>query len=210
MAATHSTIGRIPNLVLVTDRHATAGRNLVDVVTRALGAGLPAVHLRDKDLPGREIHAIAERLRAATRSAGALLYVNDRVDVAVAVEADGVHVGGASLPVDVARALLPAGMQIGQSTHGLDEVRVSTADFLFFGPVHDTPSKRAFGAPQGMAQLRQAVAAARAPVIAIGGLDVGRAAAARNAGAHGIAVVRAILAAGDPAAATRDLLAALR
>ncbi len=194
----------------MTDRHETAGRDLVDVVTRALGAGLPAVQLRDKDLPGREIHAIAAQLRAATRSARALLYVNDRVDVAIAVEADGVHLGGVSLPVDVVRTLLPAGMQIGQSTHALDEVRASTADFLFFGPIHDTPSKRAFGPPRGEAQLRQAVTAARVPVIAIGGLDADRAAAARDAGAHGIAVVRAVLAAADPGAATRDLLAALR
>ena len=91
MTATHSTNPRIPKLFLVTDRTATGGRDLVAVVEQALAAGLPAVQLRDKDLPGRALFHLAERLRAATHRSGALLFVNDRVDVARAVGADGVQ-----------------------------------------------------------------------------------------------------------------------
>jgi thiamine-phosphate pyrophosphorylase len=195
-----------PRLVLVTDRHATAGRDLVDVVAAALDAGLPAVQLRDKDLPGRALLALAERLRVLTASAGALLLVNDRIDVAVAVGADGVHLGGGSLPADVARRLLPPGALVGVSTHAPAEVASATADFVFFGPVYATPSKAAFGPPLGVAGLRQAVAAARVPVLAIGGVTARTVPETRATDAAGVAVIRAILAADDPALATRDLL----
>ena len=171
---------RIPGLVLVTDRHATAGRDLVAVVAAALDAGLPAVQLRDKDLPGGPLFALAERLRAATAQTGALLFVNDRLDVALGVGADGVHLGGGSMPADVARRLVGADALIGVSTH--------------------TP---------GEARLAEAVRAAAIPVLAIGGVTAARVPAVRAAGAAGVAVIRAILAAPDPAAATRELLAAL-
>jgi len=193
--------------VLVTDRRAAGDRDLVEVVRRALDAGLPAVQLREKDLPGRPLLALAERLRRATTERGALLFVNDRLDVALAAGADGVHLGERSFPVAVARALLP-GLLVGASVHSVDDVAASTADFLFFGPVFATPSKAAFGLPQGIARLGAAARATSIPVFAIGGLDAGTCAAARGAGAHGIAVIRAILAADDPAAATRTLLTA--
>jgi thiamine-phosphate pyrophosphorylase len=199
----------IPRLVLVTDRHATDGRDLVGVVEQALDAGLPAVQLRDKDLAGRPLFTLAERLRAATRRTGAMLFVNDRVDVAIAVGADGVQLGAASLPVAVARRLMPASCPIGQSTHGLDETCATVADFVVFGPVFATPSKQAYGAPQGIAALGRVVGDARVPVLAIGGIDAANAASVRAAGAHGIAVIRAILGASDPASATRTLLAVL-
>jgi thiamine-phosphate pyrophosphorylase len=204
--------GAPPRLVLVTDRHATAGRDLVDVVGTALDAGLPAVQLRDKDLPGRPLHELAERLRVATARRGALLFVNDRIDVAIAVGADGVHLGGGSLPIDVARRLLPAGRLIGVSVHAPAEVAaaaVAGADLCVFGPVFATPSKAAFGPPQGEDRLRAAVAAAAMPVLAIGGVGAAEVPRVRAAGAAGVAVIRAILAAPDAAAATRALLAAL-
>ena len=203
---------RFPPLVLVTDRHATAGRDLVAVVTRALDAGLPAVQLREKDLPGRPLLALAEALRAATTHAGALLLVNDRIDVAIAVGADGVHLGGESMPVDVARRLLPASALVGVSAHAPSEVAAAAAagaDLAFFGPVYATPSKAAYGPPQGLARLAEAVRAAAIPVLAIGGVGTEEVRAVRAAGAAGAAVIRAILAADDPAAATRALLAAL-
>jgi thiamine-phosphate pyrophosphorylase len=209
MTGTHSTIGRIPKLLLVTDRHATAGRELVDVVALALDAGLPAVQLRDKDLSGRALFALAERLRAATARTGARLFVNDRVDVARAVGADGVQLGAASLPVEVVRGLLGDGALVGYSAHGLDEVRATGADFVLFGPVYETPSKRAYGPPQGVARLHAAVAAAAVPVLAIGGIEPSRLGEIRDTRAHGVAVVRAILAAPDPREATRRLLVAI-
>ena len=200
----------VPSLVLVTDRNATAGRDLGDVVAAALDAGLPAVQLRDRDLPGRPLLALAERLRLLTARAGALLLVNDRVDVAVAAGADGVHLGGASMPVEVARRLLPPGALVGVSTHAVPEVAAATADFAFFGPVHATPSKAAFRPPQGVARLREAVAVARIPVLAIGGITRPHIPDLRAAGAAGVAVIRAILSADDPGSATRALLEALR
>ena len=200
----------VPSLVLVTDRNATEGRDLGDVVAAALDAGLLAVQLRDRDLPGRPLLALAERLRLLTARAGALLLVNDRVDVAVAAGADGVHLGGASMPVDVARRLLPPGALVGVSTHAVPEVAAATADFAFFGPVHATPSKAAFGPPQGVARLREAVAVARIPVLAIGGITRPHIPDLRAAGAGGVAVIRAILSADDPGSATRALLEALR
>jgi thiamine-phosphate pyrophosphorylase len=197
----------VPSLVLVTDRHTAGDRDLVAVVARALDGGLPAVQLREKDLPGRALLRLAEALRAATARARALLFVNDRIDVALAVGADGVHLGGGSLPVAVARGLVPPGALIGVSTHSIAELAdAAGADFAFFGPVYATPSKPA---PQGVERLRAGVRAAAMPVIAIGGVTAARAAELRAAGATGVAVIRAILAADDPGAATRALLAAL-
>jgi len=199
-------VGGVPRLVLVTDRAATGGRDLVDVVRAGLDAGLPAVQLRDKDLPGHALVSLAEALRAATTRTGALLLINERVDVALAVGADGVQLGRGALPVSAARLLLGPDRLIGVSTHAPGEITAG-ADFALFGPVWATPSKS--GPPQGAARLAEAVRAARVPVLAIGGVGAAEVAAARAAGAAGVAVIRAILAADDPGAATRALLAAL-
>jgi thiamine-phosphate pyrophosphorylase len=109
------------------------------------------------------------------------------------------------MPVEVARVLLPPGTLVGESTHTLDEVRNTRADFVVFGPVYDTPSKRAYGPPQGD-RVHDALAATPVPLIAIGGIDPATATPLLAAGVHGLAVIRAILAAPDPAAATRALL----
>ncbi|HZP43155.1 MAG TPA: thiamine phosphate synthase [Candidatus Binatia bacterium] len=197
----------VPRLVLVTDRGATGGRDLLAAVALALDAGLPAVQLREKDLPGRELLALAERLRAATSARKALLFVNDRVDVALAVDADGVHLGQASMPAGAVRALLPPGALVGVSTHSPAELAAAAgADFAFFGPVFPTPSKPA---AQGEAALAAAVRATALPVLAIGGVTAARVPHLTGAGAAGVAVIRAILAADDPGRATRALLAAL-
>lgn len=164
------------------------------------------MQLREKDLPGRALAALAAELRELTAAAGALFFVNDRLDVAVAVGADGVHLGGGSIPLADARRLLPSRALVGVSVHAPDELTACTADFALFGPIFDTPAKRPFGPPQGLDRLRAAVAASAIPVLAVGGITPETAAAVRAAGAAGIAVIRAILAASDPAAATRALL----
>jgi thiamine-phosphate pyrophosphorylase len=164
------------------------------------------VQLRDKDLAGRELLCLAERLRVATSACGAELWVNDRVDVALAVAADGVQLGAATIPVPVVRGFVPSWMRIGYSAHAVAEAAECDADVVVFGPVWETPSKREFGAPQGPERLREAAREAAAPVVAIGGIDADRARTARAAGAAGVAVIRAILAADEPAAATRALL----
>ena len=196
---------------LVTDRRQTGGRDLEPVVEAALRGGVRAVQLRERDLSTRDLLALATRLRALTSRHGALLLVNDRIDVALACGADGVHLPASSFAVRDARALLGPRRLIGVSTHHPNEVAAaaeSGADFVVFGPVHDTPSKRPYGPPLGLAALRRAAAEASIPVYAIGGIDAAGAAEARRSGAAGVAVVRAILAAADPAAVAAQLAAA--
>jgi thiamine-phosphate pyrophosphorylase len=204
---------RVPALMLVTDRTATGGRDLVDVAALALEAGVRFVQLREKDMSGRALLHLAERLREVTARFGALLVVNERVDVAVACGADGVHLGAGAMPVGAVRGLLDAGKIVGVSTHTVDDVREALragVDYLVFGPVYETPSKVAFGAPQGLERLAAAVAAARGtPVFAIGGVVADAIPQVRACGAAGVAVIRAIVGAADPGAASRALLAAL-
>jgi thiamine-phosphate pyrophosphorylase len=199
-------------LCLVTDRTLTRGRDLVVVVDECLAAGLPAVQVREKDLGAGDLAFLCRRLRPLTLDRGALLIVNDRVDVALAVGADGVQRTGASLPVEDIRALVDKRLRVGASVHALEEAveaEVKGADWVFFGPVYDTPSKRAWGPPQGLARLEAVAAALRIPVIAIGGLTPARVREARGAGAAGVAAVSAILDTDRPADATRRFLDAL-
>jgi thiamine-phosphate diphosphorylase len=195
---------------LVTDRQQTNGRPLLGVVEAALRGGIRAVQLRERDLPARELRALADQLRALTRRYDAALLINDRLDVALACGADGVHLPSASFAVADARALLGAGRLIGVSTHSVAEVAAAAAagaDFAVFGPIFDTPSKRSYGAPLGLAALGAACTAAPLPLLAIGGIDADRIDAVRAAGADGIAVIRAVLAAADPQQAAARLVA---
>lgn len=206
-------MSRVPRWMLVTDRHATAGRDLVDVVAAAVDAGCPAVQLREKDLTGRALFILAERLRVVTTRAGALLLINGRADIAVGVDADGVHLGGGAIPVATARELVGAERLVGVSTHSAADVAAAAragADYAVFGPVFATPSKAAFGPPQGLVRLADAITAANAmPVLAIGGVTVERIPSVMDTAAAGVAVIRAVLAAPDAAAACRDLTRAL-
>jgi len=186
----------------------TSGRPLVDVVRAALAGGVRLVQLRETNLDGGPLFALAEELVAETRRVGAKLLVNDRIDVALAGGADGVVLPAASFPTDAARALLGAGKLLGRSTHSREEVERAAregCDFAIFGPVHETPSKAAFGPPQGLEKLRAACGIG-IPIFAVGGMTAGNAAAARVAGAHGVAVIREVMAAADPRAAAERLL----
>jgi thiamine-phosphate pyrophosphorylase len=196
---------------LVTDRTQTAGRPLLDVVAAALDGGIRAVQLRERDLPARELFGLAERLRALTRRYGAALLINDRIDVALSCDADGVHLPAASFSVADARALLGERRLIGASIHGAAELgAVAGADFAVLGPIYATPSKQAYGAPLGPSALAAARATTRLPLFAIGAIDAGRVAEVRAAGADGVAVIRAILAADDPTAAAMLLTEQVR
>jgi thiamine-phosphate pyrophosphorylase len=198
-------------LWLVTDRRATAGRPLIPVVEACLGAGLRAVQLREKDLPARDLLRLATELRELTARHQARFVVNDRLDVALAVAADGVHLPAAGLPPAVARALVGPERLVGASTHSAAEAEAAAAegaDLVFFGPIYDTPSKRSFGPPRGLAELAVACRTSRRPVVAIGGVTPARVEEVRQAGAAGVAVIRALLEAEDPATATKALLAA--
>lgn len=198
-------------LYLVTDRMQTAGRPLTRVLHESAGAGLPAAQLRERDLSVRELLALIGEIRSSRHPLPKLL-VNDRVDVALAADLDGVHLRSDSLPVGVARRLLGNGKLLGVSTHAVDDVRRAAddgADFVLFGPIYDTPSKRAYGAPQGLRMLESVARAVRIPVFAIGGITVERVADVRRAGAFGVAVMSAVLSAPDCAAETQRLLRAV-
>lgn len=198
----------LPVVHLITDRALEP-----DAVARAAAAlaGIPpgrvAVHLREKDLGGAALLALARALAAACHARGQLLLVNDRLDVALAAGADGVHLPSAGVPPSDARRLLGAGAIVGVSCHSPDDVRRARdggATYATFGPVYDTPSKRRFGAPVGLAALRDA-ARFGLPLVALGGVTAKRVPEVLAAGAAGVAVIRAWLAGSDPAGAVRAL-----
>ncbi len=196
----------------MTDRHQTRGRDLLEVIGQALRAGVRAVQLREKDLPARDMYHLAEKLLAMTRAAGAALLINDRVDVAMALAADGVHLTRRSLPPKESRDLLGPITLIGISCHSLADVREAVdggADFVVLGPIFETPSKAAFGPPLTTRALRQARAAAPLPILAIGGINQARISDVMAAGADGVAVISAVMGAPDPGAAASELLAAV-
>lgn len=137
--------------------------------------------------------------------------MNDRADVAVAAGADGVHLPSAGLPPDVARRLVGPDRLVGVSTHSAAEAEAAErggADFVLFGPVYDTPSKRPYGPPRGLEALAEVCRRLRIPVLAVGGVTAARVGELRAAGAAGVAVIRALLEAENPATATKALLAA--
>jgi thiamine-phosphate pyrophosphorylase len=197
-------------LYLVTDRHQTAGRPLLSVVKRAVGAGVRAVQLRERDLPIRELLGMAADLQRTAPEAD--MFINDRIDVALAVGARGAHLRESSLPTRVGRDLLGPGRLLGRSVHSIEGVVVAEgegADFVVLGPIYETPSKQKYGSPLGLRVLEQAAASARIPVFAIGGITAVRAREVRRAGGYGVAVMSSILSASDVAETTRALLAAL-
>jgi len=206
---TTASVVRAPRCLLIVDVADVTRRH--HAVIAALAAGVDAVQLRDKHAAGGPLLDAARTLRASTRAHGAALLVNDRVDVAVAAGAEGVHLPAAAMPIAAARRLLGPSAWIGRSTHAADEAHAATAagaDYVILGPIYATPSKSAYGAPLGVRALA-AAAGASCPIIAIGGIGAAEARAARRAGASGVAVIRAILDAPDPAAAVGEILTAL-
>lgn len=201
----------VPLVHLVTDRRlAPRLPARVALALRGLPPACVAVHLREKDLGGAALLELARELAAACHAARQLLLVNDRVDVAVLSGADGVHLPSRGIPPADARRLLGPDRLVGVSCHGASDVRAARdggASFATFGPVYDTPSKRRFGAPVGLAALREA-AGLGLPLVALGGVEPARAPELASAGAAGVAAIRAWLADDvDPSAAVQALLA---
>jgi thiamine-phosphate pyrophosphorylase len=193
---------------LITDRRLASGGNLLSAVERALSGGVRAVQLREKELGGRELLELARKMRALTSRHGAKLLINDRVDIALAAGADGVHLGEASIPPQEARRLLGPGRLIGCSAHGAEQLAAAEAggaDFAVFGPVYFTPSKAAYGPPLGVEALRRACASTRIPVFALGGVGARNINEVLAAGADGIAMISAILATEDPETAASEI-----
>ena len=201
------------DLYLVTDRLHTGGRDLLYVLEQALDGGVQAIQLREKDLSGKELFILAEKTRRLCERYEAALLINDRVDMVLAVDAAGVQLGKSSLPLPDARALLGKDRLIGASIHSLEEVQDAEngdADFIVFGPVYFTPSKAAFGAPQGVPALKKIVEITRLPVYAIGGIKPDNISEVRSVGVKGVALISAIVEASKPKDATQRIIEQLR
>jgi thiamine-phosphate pyrophosphorylase len=196
-------------LIVITDRALAGPRDLEAVVEAALAAGARAIQLRDKDSGAGALLSLARRLRELTRWHGALLFVNDRLDVALAAEADGVHLGPEDLPVAAVRAKAPPGFLLGYSCDDVAEARRAAADgadYIGCGAVYATSTKAGVGEAIGLGRLDEVAGAVDIPVVAIGGVTPERAAEIARTRAAGIAVVGAVMAANDPAVAVRKLI----
>ena len=199
-------------LLVVTDRHRTNGHPLVPLLQRVLSAAAPAIQLRERDLSARELVTLAREVQTLTVSRGSQLLINDRIDVALAMEGVGVHLRSDSLPIVVARELLGAQRLLGISVHSVEEgllAQSQGADYIVLGPIYETPSKQMFGPPLGIHTLEKACRLIRIPIIGIGGVTAARAREMQCAGAFGAAVITAILGADDIESATRELLDAV-
>ena len=196
-------------LYLVTDRPLSLGRDLDWIVAEAVRGGTTMVQLREKEADTRDFVALGLKLKELLTPLGVPLLINDRIDVALAVDADGVHIGQSDMPYTIARRLLGPDRIIGLSVETMDEVAEANAldvDYVAVSPVYGTPTKTDTAEPFGLEGLRKAAALSRHPVVAIGGMNERTAADVFAAGADGIAVVSAICSAPDPCSAARRLL----
>ena len=202
----------LPRLYVITNRHQTCERLLPSVIQETLLAGTKFIQLREKDLNSRQLLSLAQDLLTDVHKHQALMLINDRVDIAKAIGADGVHLRSDSLPVQQARQILGPQALIGKSSHSVNEAltaRADGADFLVLGPIYDTPSKKMYGPPLGLAVLKDACQLCTLPIYAIGGITPERTQAVREAGAYGVAVISAILESATIPSTTRHFLNAL-
>ena len=196
------------SVYLVTDPELAGARGVVGTVRAAVAGGATLVQLRDPHAKTRALVETARAIVAVTRPARVAFIVNDRVDVALAAGADGVHVGQADMAAADARALIGPDLILGLSITGeadLAAADLAGVDYLGVGPIYASPTKPDAAPPMAIGGLAAIAAKARLPIVAIGGLHAGNAAAAAAAGADGVAVVSAICAAPDPEAAAREL-----
>jgi thiamine-phosphate pyrophosphorylase len=201
-----------PTLYVVLDRTAARGRDLDDLLAAVIDGGCRMVQLREKEWPSGRLLPLARRLRERCRRAGVTFVVNDRVDLAVAADADGVHLGQDDLPARIARPLLRPGMLIGVSTHDVEQARAARedgAEYVAVGSMFPTVTKAEFQLV-GPALLRKLRAEIRVPLIGIGGITHDNVADVVRAGADGVAVISAVCAAPDPTSATRRFLELIR
>lgn len=200
------------SLIVITDPNCGEGRAILDVVRAALRGGAPSIQLRGKEMAAREQVELARALLAETRAAGALLWVNDRLDVALAAGADGAHLGQDDLPVEAARRIAPPGFLLGISAETPELALAAErggADYVGTGPVYATGSKADAGGAVGCGRIADVAAAVRIPVVGIGGIAAANAAEVARAGAAGVAVISAVMRAPDPERAVRALLRAV-
>lgn len=197
-------------LYLVTDRKLFADKDaLFNAIEEALKAGVKAVQLREKDLAIRDLLGMAYKMRELTEKYNSKLFINDRADVAIAVDADGVHLGQQSMPPDAVRKIAKKDFLIGVSTHSLNEALEAEqkgADFITFGPIYETPSKMKYGNPVGVDSLRLVKSKISIPVFALGGIKKDKVDEVVKTGADGVAVISGILEAKNIYEGTKEFL----
>lgn len=207
---TREALARRLRLIVITDPDIAGPHGVVQVVREAVAAGAPAIQLRDKVAGAAELFDVATELRGLTHEAGSLFFVNDRLDVALAVGADGVHVGPEDIPVGAVRATVPADFLIGTSTDDPETARAlaaAGADYIGCGTVYPTTSKADAGQVIGLERLEAVAISVDVPVVGIGGVTVERSTEIAATSASGVAVIGAVVGAEDVAAAVRGLLA---
>jgi thiamine-phosphate pyrophosphorylase len=203
---------RIPDfrLYLITDRkYFSATCYMYMALEIILEAGVKAVQLREKDLAQKELLDMAVWMRELTSQHGALLFINDRIDVALSVQADGVHLGNESLPVSAARKVSRGRLLVGVSAHSTEqalEAEHEGADYVTVGPLYETTSKLGYGSPLGIDTLRAVRRNIRIPLYGIGGIRLHNARQVREAGADGVALISGILGAGRLKETTEEFL----
>lgn len=196
-------------LYLVTDRPLSLGRPLEEIVAEAVAGGVTMVQLREKEAPTGEFVALAKSLKALLAPLGVPLIINDRVDVALAADADGVHIGQSDMSYEDARRLLGEDKIIGLSVENFDDLAVANTldvDYVGISPVYGTPTKSDTAEPFGLEGLRKAVAMSVHPTVAIGGMNASTIGEVMAAGTDGVAVVSAICSAPSPRKAAQELL----
>ena len=196
-------------LYLVTDRPLSLGRPLEEIVAEAVAGGVTMVQLREKEAPTGEFVALAKSLKALLSPLGVPLIINDRVDVALAADADGVHIGQSDMSYEDARRLLGGDKIIGLSVENFDDLAVANTldvDYVGISPVYGTPTKSDTAEPFGLEGLRKAVAMSVHPTVAIGGMNAQTIGEVMAAGTDGVAVVSAICSAPSPRKAAQELL----
>ena len=204
-------MGPLPRLYAIIDPLDT-GRSPTALAGALLAGGARCLQLRWKPAAARDVLETARAIRPLARAAGAIFLVNDRPDIAVLAEADGVHLGQDDLPLAAARRVLGPGRIIGVSTHDPEQARAAAAagaDYVAVGPVYATTSKVGALAPRGLDLVRAARAVVPCPLVAIGGIDATTAADVVAAGADAVAMIAALVRTPDPAAAVRAVLARL-
>lgn len=199
---------------LVTQQSLSANRTTEAIVEAAIDGGVDVVQLREKDLDARTRYRIGQRVRELTADADVDLVVNDRIDIAAAIDADGVHLGQSDLPIEVARDQLGEDAVVGCSTSTVEEAEAAVdagADYLGVGAVYGTSSKDVDETKDGIGpeRIAEIARAVDVPIVGIGGIDASNAAAVVEAGAAGVAVISAITSADDPEVATRELRGAV-
>ncbi len=188
------------DFVLITDRK-VCGNKLTDIIKQEIDGGVGTVQLREKDLSTSDLYCLAKEIRKITEKKGANLIINDRVDIAIAVDADGVHLGWQSLEIDMVRRMIGQDKIIGFSAHSLEEAERaenSGADYISISPIFDTANKDYFIKPLGVGVIGKIKAQINIAVIALGGINENNVDSVLNNGADGIAVISAILLSDSP------------